>query len=161
MDHTLVDIEGAIGALFANSLNGDENDNWFAGLGGSDTANGGLGFDLWAVQYDSDDGTLQDIGGGVYTLTDDRTGLTFPYVNNGTDTISAFEGIVYTDLVMPVDPDADFDLEINIRDVMSGILPLGFAGGNGEDDTLTIYDGDPEFGLRDHAGGRRGRRDGH
>ena len=49
---TVLGIEGVRGTKFADSFVGSVRDDWFDGLGGKDTFNGGGGFDIIAFNHD-------------------------------------------------------------------------------------------------------------
>ncbi|GAA6155337.1 hypothetical protein NBRC116588_08100 [Pyruvatibacter sp. HU-CL02332] len=84
---TLNSIEALAGSQFGDTLIGDANDNYFLGLGGNDTINGGDGIDT--LSYED-----VGLGGGAVTVNL-ATGVATDGLG-GTDTISGIEYVIGT-----------------------------------------------------------------
>ncbi|MDW3097608.1 MAG: calcium-binding protein [Alphaproteobacteria bacterium] len=82
---TLNSIEAIAGSQFGDTLIGDTNDNYFLGLGGNDTINGGDGIDT--LSYED-----VGLGGGAVTVNL-ATGVATDGLG-GTDTISGIEYVI-------------------------------------------------------------------
>jgi Ca2+-binding RTX toxin-like protein len=82
---TLINIEGLLGTFSSDALSGGEGDQWFGGLGGNDTIDGGAGSD-WVQYTDSPAGVVVDLGTG--TASDGWGGV---WELGGTDTLISIE----------------------------------------------------------------------
>jgi Ca2+-binding RTX toxin-like protein len=73
---TFINIDGVEGSTGNDTLVGNNNDNWFRGMEGNDTINGGGGFDEMTFQ--------PVLGGGQVPLT----GITVTFSGNGNGTVN-------------------------------------------------------------------------
>jgi len=81
---TILNIEGAIGSIYADSLTGNALDNTFEGLAGNDTINGGAGNDT--VSY------AGAVGSVIINLA--TTGQQAVNAEIGRDTLTAIENVI-------------------------------------------------------------------
>jgi len=125
---TLVNISGAVGTNFADSLVGNADDNSFEGGGGNDTIDGGAGRDsVWygiangAVHVNLADGTAYDDGqGGVDTLI----------------SIENIGGSMYDDILVGSDEDNSLTGEDGNDSIDGGKGNDWLSGGAGNDTIL-------------------------
>ncbi|MFT3957165.1 MAG: calcium-binding protein [Piscinibacter sp.] len=86
---TLIAIDGAIGSSYADTLIGSDGDNYLRGRGGSDSIDGGAGFDI-ADYRDSGSTTANLATGRAGYASNVVSGVTVPA---GTDTLLGIEGL--------------------------------------------------------------------
>ena len=163
---TLSGIEGVRGTEFADAFTGDGNDNFFRGLAGNDTIDGGLGSDwttysrdifarpegavLIAVNVDLGAGTAVDSFGGSDTLTsiENASGGTLGDVLTGSAENNVFRGLTGNDTIDGIggNDTADYSRDALYGDAISqagdGAVTVNLGTGTatdgfGDTDTLT------------------------
>lgn len=154
-------IEGFKGSRYADKFNGDFRDNYFEGMGGADTFNGGGGNDRVDYQHDEDQGgnggvivnlstssIIANIGGGNVTVAAGKARDGF----NKIDTLSSIENVTGTNRNDHLEGDgADNQLEgRNGDDVLVGNDGNDNLDGGDGNDTLRGGDGN------DNQSGGRG-----
>ena len=142
---TLVDIEGIVGSPFADRLTGDAQANWFIGMGGIDTIDGGDGADV--IDYAFASGPIViDLaartvtgpdGADVFTGIEGAAGTAYDDQILGDDGANRLRPRGGDDLV---DGRGGFDTVDYSTGVSGGVtvdLGAGTATGGGGNDTLT------------------------
>ncbi len=127
-------INVVIGSFFADTLNGDDGDNAFEGLGGADVIDGKAGEDV-AIYFDANSGVTVDLAAGTAEAEYVRRTRAGPIADMSTDTLRSIEGVWGS---MHADTIAGDD----VANLLAGFGGPDDLDGAGGDDRLIGGDGD-------------------
>lgn len=131
---------------YAQNFIGSDGNDTYAGTEHDDTIDGGAGVDTVVYTGASTNYTITDTGGGVWTVTDNRTGAE----NDGTDTLTDVELLQFTDGTVALGEEEDAapvagdDSASTVKDLKKVIDVLANdtdADGTLDPASVTIVDG--------------------
>ena len=147
---TLLSVENAIGSNFNDTLTGSNGNNVLEGGAGNDTLDGSGGTDTAVYSGAWQNYTVTNIGGGSFTIRDNRAGSP-----DGTDTVSGVESLSFSNGTFSAAdvfndaPSATNDSNAQDAVVEAGGLSNGTIGDATATGNVLTNDGDADVGLGD------------